>query len=222
MKDLLMVIPSRGRPHNIVRLWETMAATCKGDTTLLVGLDDDDPTRAAYPEGPQYVVRSGLRQVVAWINELAIPHVDEYKYIGHMGDDNVPRTDAWDVRIMESLEQTPFAFGNDLYPREPGSLSCHVFARSEVIKALGYFGPPSIKHMYVDVVWMDWGNATGITYLDDVILEHMHYTAGKAPADESYVTSTSLIPSDFIKYNEYCADRLASDVEKIKRVTGQS
>jgi len=216
VKDLLLVIPSRSRPQNIDRLQNVMRKTCRGDTELLVGLDDDDPLQSAYPPGPAYEIRSGLHQVVAWINELAVPLVDKYRYIGHIGDDNVPHTEGWDVSIMEALERTPFAFGNDLYPRAPGSLCCHVFTRSEVIRRLGYFGPPVIRHMYVDVAWMAWGVATGITYLHEVIIEHMHYTAGKAPVDASYQASTGMIPIDLMNWHSYCSSgQLNADITRI-------
>ena len=78
VRELLMVVPSRGRPGNIQRLWDAMQATCTADTTLLVGLDDDDPLRDAYPQGPQYEMRPGLRQVVGWINMLAVPRADDF------------------------------------------------------------------------------------------------------------------------------------------------
>ena len=216
MKDLLVVVPSRGRPQNIARLQEAMAATCRGDTTLVVGLDDDDPTASQYPPGLDYETRSGLRQVVGWINVLALKRVWDYRYIGHIGDDNIPLTDGWDVAIMDALGKTPFAFGNDLYPRAPGSLCCHVFTRAEVIQRLGYFGPPGIRHMYVDVAWMAWGMKTGITYLDDVVIEHRHFTTTGQPMDESYKASQSMIPLDLERWHDYCnSGQLNADIAKI-------
>jgi hypothetical protein len=217
--DLALVVPSRGRPQNIARLQDAMAQTCRGDTTLVVGLDEDDPQRPAYPAGPQYEVRDGLHQVVAWVNELAVPLARTYRFIGHIGDDNVPRTVGWDVRAMEALEKTPFAFGNDLYPRQPGSLCCHIFCRSEVIRALGYLGPPSLRHMWVDNIWFDWGQAAGITYMHDVIIEHLHYTAGKSQPDENYIRSSVHMAADQAAYTAYCSSRdgLAADIRKIRQ-----
>jgi hypothetical protein len=197
-----------------------MDATCRGDTHLLVGLDEDDPQRGEYPGGVEYVVESGLRQVVAWVNHLAVPRVDDYRFTGHYGDDNIPRTAGWDVAIMEALERTPFAFANDLYPRAPGSLCCHIFCRSEVVKALGYLGPPVLRHMYVDPVWMAWGEATGISYLHDIIIEHLHYSVGKSPLDESYRTSNAVTTADLIAYNAYCDDPagLNADIRKLQGI----
>jgi hypothetical protein len=214
---LAVVVPSRGRPGNMKRLWDAMCGTCRGDTRLTVGLDGDDETWGQYPLGPKYEVRSGLRFVVAWINELAVPRSQYCAAVGTIGDDNLPATRGWDLRIMKALEAAPFAFANDLYPREPGSLCCHIFMRSEVVRALGYMGPPRLRHMYVDVVWMAWGLATGIIYLDDVIIEHLHFTAGKAPADESYRLSTGLNPEDLQNYHAYCRDPqgLNEDIRKL-------
>lgn len=232
MKDLAVLVPSRGRPHNIARLTDMMEKTCRGDTTLIVGLDSDDPALGEYAPlraarepgegpalGPLYEVRDGLRLVVAWMNELAAPRADQYEALGTLGDDNIPHTDGWDVRIMEALEKTPFAYGNDLYPRpeypHPASLCCHVFMRSEVVRKLGYFGPPSIRHMYVDVAWMAWGRKCGITYLPDVNLQHLHYTVG-APIDDSYRVSSGEIPADLERWHDYCnSGQLNADLAKI-------
>lgn len=217
MKDLLLVVPSRGRPQNIHRLWETMQATCRGETYLVVGLDEDDATRDQYPQGPMYEVRSGLHQVVAWINALAPPRAGHFRYIGMIGDDNLPQTEGWDVRVMEALEETPFAFGNDLYPYgTPIHCANHVFTRGETIEALGYFGPPGIIHMYVDVAWTAWGTATGITYLPDVIIEHLHYSLGKAASDDLYRHTTGLIPSDLQRWHAYGrSGQLNADIRKL-------
>jgi hypothetical protein len=210
-RDLAVIVPSRERPHNIARLIEAMDKTCRGDTTLIVGVDQDDPYLPAYQafHSCEIEVQPGLRrQLVRWLNTLAAPRADQYKAIGHIGDDNVPRTIGWDVRIMESLERNNFCFGDDLDPGRPaGSLTIHAFMRSEVVRKLGYFGPPRLQHMYVDPVWYAWGKATSIEFLPDVVLEHMHYTiGGKAPVDQSYQDSTGLIPRDCAAYNDYCDD----------------
>lgn len=219
MSKLLLVVPSRGRPHGIARLWQAMQQTCEGDTTLLAGLDADDPAREAYPDEPEYVVRPDLHQVVAWINYLTTPaFLDGYDYVGTVGDDNVPRTPGWDVAMMKALEQQPFAFGNDLYPfRAPGVLATHVFTRAEVIGAVGYFGPPALRHSFVDDVWTAWGAAAGISFLPNVVIEHLHFTTG-APHDDTYARSQAVMATDQAVYAAYCQNGLAADILKILAV----
>ena len=220
MKDFGIFVPSLGRPHSIERLRDTMASTCRGDTHLIVGLNEEDPRRGEYPPGIEYVVRPGIRGVVAWLNELAVPRAGDFRFIGALGDDHVPKTVGWDLRMAGALGKTPFAFGNDLYPRTPGELPTHIFTRSEVVRALGYLGVPRFRHMYVDAGWKRWGEAIGITYLDDVIIEHLHYTVGKSPVDATYAASAPLMGPDEVAYRAYCADPdgLEADIGRIKAV----
>lgn len=223
MRDLALLVPSRGRPHNIARLIDAMNRTCRADTTLIVGADNDDPCLPEYLGFTECEVQvfAGLKgRLVEILNEMAVPRAREYRFIGHIGDDNVPRTVGWDQTVIDSLSlqgDVSFCFGDDLDPgREPGTLSLTAFMTSEVIRRLGYMGPPSIRHMYVDPVWYAWGTATSIEYLPGVVLEHMHYTiAGKAPLDESYQASTGLIPRDCEAYNDYCDDGLNADIGKL-------
>jgi hypothetical protein len=222
MADLAVLVPSRERPHNIARLIDAMNKTCRGDTTLVLGVDEDDPCLAEYLAfsggDVDTHIRAGFqRQLVRWLNALGTSYAQTHRVLGHIGDDNVPRTVGWDVRIMESLERNLFCFGDDLDPgRQSGSLSIHVFMRAEVVRRLGYMGPPQIQHMYVDPVWYAWGKATSIEFLSDVVLEHMHYTiSGKAPADASYEHSTGLIPQDCTNYNNYCDDGMNQDIGKL-------
>jgi hypothetical protein len=219
MADLALVVPSRGRPQNIQRLIDAMTLTCLADTELIVGVDLDDPTLPDYgsDRGRVRIVHCPRMPLVAWLNFLASEC--DAPLIGHIGDDNVPRTEGWDLRIIESLErqgEISFCFGDDLDPgRAPGSLSIHIFMTAEVIRRLGYMGPPQIQHMYVDPVWYAWGQATSIEFLPDVVLEHLHYTLGKASADESYRQSTGLIPTDLQHYKDYCSGGLNVDIEKL-------
>lgn len=216
MKDLLLAVPSRGRPGNITRLRDALKATSTAETDLLVGLDDDDPTWRDYPDGVSYRSRPDLHKVTAWTNYLVSLELGNYRAFGQVGDDNVPATPGWDTAIMEALEKTPFAFGNDQYhSREPGTLCCHVFMRAEVVKTLGYFGPPSIAHMYVDVAWMAWGRACGITYLHDVLIPHLHYTAG-APHDATYANSYAGTGADLQAWHAYSrGGQLNADIRKL-------
>lgn len=215
-----MLVPSRGRPDNIRRLVAAFDETCTADTRLIVGLDMDDPQLLEYldviPMHVHPVVLSDLRQVVAWTNRLAAGFGDEAHNLGMIGDDNVPRTKGWDTRVCESLVNHNFCFGDDLNPGRPaGSLCCHVFMRSEVVYQLGYAGPPSLRHMYVDDVWMAWGQATSIEFLSDVVIEHLHPSAEKATDDAVYEASLACVDEDARAFHAYCRDGLGRDIRRL-------
>ena len=107
-------------------------------------------------------------------------------------------------------------FGDDLYPRQKGTLPCHIFMRSEIIRSLGYMGPPLFRSMFVDNVWMAWGAAIGIKFLPDVVIEHMHPGAGKAPMDETYARSAEQFAEGHQAYQHYMATDYAADIAKIR------
>jgi len=213
MAKIGLLVPSQ-RPQNIKRLLGTLRDTCQGDTSLVVGVDYDDPRLPEYSFGPEFLTETfrgyrfdrheNLKRVVPWMNRLAQDYWQQFDIVGHVGDDNTFDTPGWDLEVARALEDTPFAFGNDLYPRPPGSLCCHIFMRADIIGRLGYMGPPVLKHMYVDPVWMAWGKATGITYLHHVQIEHHHYSNQKASFDISYANSTGVMGEDFVAYGQYC------------------
>jgi hypothetical protein len=55
----------------------------------------------------------------------------------------------------------------------------------------------------------------GITYLEDVQIEHMHFLEGKAPYDESYQLSRQGISEGYIALNRYVENKLERDIRKI-------
>ena len=56
-----------------------------------------------------------------------------------------------------------------------------------------------------------------LTYHPDVVVEHMHYMAGKAAADEQYldVNSDAMYEKDKATYIEYVQTDLKHDLEKL-------
>jgi hypothetical protein len=220
VRDLLVIVPSRGRPGNLRRLHEAVTATAQGDTVLLAGLDDDDEGQYERIPGVEYEVRGGLRGFTPWVNALAVPRAGDYRNIGVLGDDCLPRTPGWDARITQALERSPFAYANDLYPLRPaGAQVTHVFTRSAVVTALGYIGVPALTHMYVDDAWGAWGRACGIEYLPDVVIEHLHHSSGKAPNDDTYRASELTTQACLAAWQEYNSAGLATDIDRIRSVS---
>jgi len=220
--SLAVLVPSRGRPQNIERLIEAFDRTAS-IAHLMIGLDADDPELERYRQLPNrawihWHVAENTRGVVAWINLLADLYTPLYEYVGTIGDDNVPRTRLWDERVIESLARqgTGFCFADDGYELRPkGTLCTHVFLTADIIRALGYFGPPQLRHLYVDPVWMEWGQRTSIEFLGDVLIEHLHHSNGKAPLDDTYRSADANYRGDHDAFHEYYQNGLMADVQKI-------
>jgi hypothetical protein len=89
---------------------------------------------------------------------------------------------------------------------------------SKIIKAIGYMAPPKQKHMYLDNFWLDLGTRlNSIHYLEDVIIEHLHFSVGKSDMDSSYqeTNDSAIYNADKVAYDEYLLTQMDIDIEKI-------
>ena len=230
MADLVVIVPSRGRPEAAVELVQAFADTCTADTFLAFAVDDNDPTRERYGEVCDGV-RSGTlilpsRTMVEALNMTAghLPSHQAAFAVGFMGDDHRPRTVGWDKAYLDALRElgTGIVYGDDLLQGENLPTECAM--TSDIVRALGYMAPPTLTHMYVDNFWLDLGQAAGcLRYLPDVVVEHMHPVAGKAEWTDGHkrVNDAAVYDADQRAYGEYRASgRLAADTAAVAALCG--
>lgn len=228
-RDLIVIIPSRGRPETVAELDRAFVETCTNESTLaLLAIDGDDPAHDEYMAailGCHRLVAvheqpSGT--MVSALNGAALSVAREWVAIGFMGDDHLPRTVGWDEQYLAALREmgTGIVFGNDLLQGHRLPTQCAM--TSDIVRAVGYMSPPMLKHLYVDNTWLVWGNSLGrLRYLKDVIVEHRHPTAGKAMWDEGYlrVNDGAVAEHDRLAFEAYTRDGgLRADLEKIQAV----
>jgi hypothetical protein len=232
MNELVMIVPSRGRPDAARDLAATFQNTCTAGTRLVIAIDDDDPTRHAYADAlSAYPVLTlttmpGPSTMVKTLNRAAMNAVDigGSSYggawaVGFMGDDHRPRTFGWDQRYIEALRRlkTGMVYGDDLLQGE--NIPTQIAMTADIVRALGHMAPPVLTHMYVDNYWLDLGNVFGIIrYLPDVIVEHMHPIARKAQWDEGHlrVNQPEMYNKDGLAYAEYVSSgQMHADAAKV-------
>lgn len=230
MSDLLVIVPSRDRPGNIAELLATWRATTTGTARLLVAVDDDDPSLAAYrglailPDGHE----TGMELVVGareglgpTLNRLAVERAQHHFAIGFMGDDHRPRTPGWDAAMDAALREmgTGLVYGNDLFQRE--ALPTAVAMTSDIIQTLGYMHPPGLIHLFLDNYWLGLGQQLGrIRYLPDVVIEHVHPLAKTAEWDAGYreVNSTAMYARDHATFLRWVREDSAAAVAKLREM----
>ncbi|MDH2424764.1 hypothetical protein [Sphaerisporangium sp. TRM90804] len=190
MADLLVIVPSRGRPQAVDELLNVWQLTATGAADLLVVVDNDDPTLPAY-QGLGVNVRvhesTGTRGIVPVLNAAAVEAADRYPMVGFFGDDHRPRTVGWDQALADTLTEmkTGIAYGDDLLRGE--DLPTAVAMTSNIVRTLGWMAPPTLAHLFVDDAWRDLGQAIGrLRYVPDVVIEHCHPAIGKGRWDELY------------------------------------
>ena len=231
--DLLVIIPTRGRPQaipEIMQAWDDTSATAD----VLFAVDTDDPELAAYKKhAAAYKADSRVRftfgkrrRLVGTLNAQAVKAAKTYRFLAFMGDDHRPRPAAmpWDARIRECLSGGPgIVYGNDLLQGE--KMATAVAMTSDIVDTLGYMCPPAMVHLCVDLVWVAWGNAMQrITYLDDMVIEHLHPAAQKADMDSGYeeCNRPEQVASDSVAYHAYMQGEFKVDSDKLKALVATS
>lgn len=223
MTNMALIVPSRGRPENIVRLYEALAKT-NSDVDLIVGVDGDDPRFDDYVDicvdrDFILVVSPERRKFGPTLNALALRFADEYDYLAWMGDDHLPITDGWDKRYREELDRmgAGIVYGNDLVQGE--NIPTQMGFTPNIIKALGYAVPEGFIHLYIDNYFLELGRAIGgVSYLPDVIVQHLHPCAGGATEDQTYREANSVEnwSNDHWRFESYMMNEIFYDAEKIK------
>jgi hypothetical protein len=221
MPDLAVLVPSRGRPANVSRLIEACEKTCRADTILHFGFDQDDPELAANSMaaatgsvGWSTMPRMGLGH---WTNYLSAAHED-IRWQASIGDDMVPLTDGWDERLCEAAGTAGMAYPDD---RRRTDLPEAIVMSTSLIRALGWFCEPSLHHWYVDAVWRDLGHAAGcLRYLPDVVVEHRHpnVPGSGARPDATYGDAAAGFAADMAAYQKWRMKRMRADIETVRGV----
>ena len=209
--SMAVIIPSRSRPSNIEELLVSWKAThTKAD--LFIVVDDDDPEIDGYRAFTGLTLLIYPRQgkgMAKPLNRAAweILATGDYQYFAFIGDDHRPRTEHWDDKLADALDEigTGIAYGNDLLQGE--GLPTAVAMSADIVQALGGMTPPNMIHLYLDNFWLKLGQDTAIAYLPEVIIEHLHPLAGKAAWDEGYreVNADDVYSADAKAFKEYIA-----------------
>lgn len=231
MADLLVIVPSRGRPESVprvVRAWLDTGAYDDG-ARLVFAIDSDDPRYAEYHQQPMpedveawrplvsFGVMDQWQPMVRKLNQAATFSAnwpDAPFALAFMGDDHIPRTSGWAGRYLAELRElgTGIVYGDDGIQGE--RLPTQWAMTADIVRALGRMVPADVEHLYCDNAIRDLGQAAGcLRYLPDVVIEHMHPVARKAPMDDGYrrVNQPAQYERDHAAYQRWRSTQLAMD-----------
>jgi hypothetical protein len=221
MNTNLVIIPSRSRPDSIDRAVKFIKETSI-ISDICVAIDDDQADLYPRLDDVIYEVNPRLR-MNGTLNLVANKYVDKYKTIFFMGDDHLPQTLQWDHFLSEAIASKGYglAYGNDLFQKK--NLATAVMMSTNIIKSFGFMAPPKLVHLFMDNFWMLLGmDLDSIWYFDDVIIEHLHYLAGKSQVDAGYIENNAqdVGSADQKELQRYVAEEYLADLAKFKESIG--
>jgi hypothetical protein len=221
---ILMICPSRSRPQSAYEVIDTWEKTQSGLSDLVFYTDDDDSTVEDYPKPahPNIAVVRGSRKGITGSTNQAVLDFPEYSYYGFIGDDHRFRTINWDKVFIDTIRKKGkgwgVAYGDDLLMRE--QLPTEVVISGNIVRAMGCMVYPELKHLYIDNFWKEIGlGIERLFYIPEIIIEHMHYTAGKSVQDELYkeVNAPATYELDRNTFIDFVANIKDIYVNKIKK-----
>lgn len=236
--DLVMLVPTRRRPHAVAGLVNAFRHTCRLNTWLIWCIDDcphreeyHAAVRAGMVVFPQMLINDDgeRRGLVGTLNHygtaFARANVKDGRptAIGYLGDDHLPLTVGWDRAYVNTLEKTGvgIVYGDDQV--QGANLPTQMAMTTNIVAALGYMAPPELWHMYCDNFWKDLGRgADCLTYLPEVTVTHRHPGVGRGTWDESYreTNSAHSYAADKAAYEAYAATRLPTDIATVRALRG--
>lgn len=236
--EVVVLSPTRENPDGAYDMLLSFYATVERiGTEVIIVVDSNDPTLDAYlalperlqdarvgmgvrrPDPPRIMVVEGGSLTKA-TNEAVARIWDVDCIIGHVGDDHRFMTKGWDTRIRDALAENPgVAYAYDGFPTIWASAW---WTNSIVPRTLGWLAEPGSMHLGIDDIFMDIGAATRLTYLDDVLIEHLHPVGGKVewrPIVRGHYAAAKRV-LETANLNRYRQDDFAEDIAELRQVLG--
>lgn len=184
-----ILLPTRQRPHNIERLWQSIKDTAEDidDIEMVLYIDDDDTSYDGLELSENVLTIRGPRIVLSecWNRCYEKSKGD---ILMHCGDDIIFRTQGWDTIVRSEFEKFPdnivFVYGDDGGPAQ--DFGTHGFIHRRWAEASGFFVPPYFSSDYNDTWLNDVAKLINRHRHVDIYTEHMHPAFNKAPVDDNH------------------------------------
>jgi len=191
-----LLLPTRGRPTLVERLFESISATTTrlDRVEVILYVDEDDPSSHRLDSRDFAVTRIvGPPRTMGQYNSECLARARGDILI-LANDDMVVRTRGWNERVAqvhaEHSDQVYLAYCNDLF-KNRAWCTFPILSR-RTCELLGDPYPTAYRGAFIDTHLVDifkrleQAGMSRTRYLEDVVFEHLHYRVGKSAFDETY------------------------------------
>lgn len=194
--SISLLLPTRGRPALVERLFRSIAETTAHPerVEVILYIDEDDTGSHHLDSKDVRVVRIVGPVISMGAYNSACLARARGDIIILANDDMVIRTPGWDNAIAEAdadfADGIYLAYGNDLFKKR-GLCTFPVLSR-RTCELLVEPYPAAYQGAFIDVHLFDifkrlqHAGFSRVRYLDNMVFEHLHYRTGKAVFDETY------------------------------------
>ena len=220
--NLLVIVPTRGRPAQCARLLESFRETASPGTDIVFILDEDDED--AYGEidwgDAMHGVLAPRGTLADKLNHTAGLYAGSYGALMWCGDDHVFKTPAWDALMLGTLAD--MGGTGWVYPatKRRSDVPEIWMCSPDVVEALGWFFNPAVQMYCGDNSVGELGKRAGlIRGCPEAEIPHLHYSVTPGvehdqvyrEAEETYGAS------DLAAFQEWCSSQRANEVSLLRR-----
>lgn len=208
----MWILPSLGRPEKLKELSEQIP-----NAELLIYLHEDDEKLEDYrsiPFSPSWKIHIGPRRNLCdTLNWCLESYPNEVSY-GLMADDVIPSPSDWQVQLEVAAGLDYVAYPDDLL--HGPDLCTHHCIGGNLMRAVGYWAVPGLKHSFLDTAWYQLAGATGrLRYLPYIQFDHQHPYAGKGEMDATYEIGAGYYEEDMQVFQEWQYDGFEEAADRI-------
>lgn len=211
----MIILPTKARPENLKRFIRAYNLTC-GTLPIHVIFDAKDASRYNEVETPSHWKRISVPSgtPLGGIFERVFKKYPYEPFYGMVADDVIPETAIWDVVLRDSCLPDKIAWGWDGIQNE--NLPVHPFIGGDLVRKLGWWAAPNLKHWFVDNVWKELSVALGNgIYLPNIKMTHHHPIIGKAPNDRTYKEQPNHALDQY-QYLRFMREEFPKTVERVR------
>jgi len=220
MKKLLIICPSRGRPHKIMDTIKSIERTIDQEhTDFIVLLDKDDKCVGQYdnilPTWVRYRVydRTNDKTLTTEIINRAFEEFNDYEYYSVTNDDIIYKTKGWDKALCQPFkiscgqdDTMTEKYGNVCAANiDPSTFPITSVIDGRICRALGWLQFPDLVHSCGDNIWYWIGRRSDCLYTDrNYHTDHISPYFGLAEEDETYKKCNAFDnKQDYYTYKEW-------------------
>lgn len=223
--NITLLGATRKRPLLLQRMFDSAIETAKHqdliEMSIYVDKDDLETQEHLKTMKGNIQVTVGERIVLSDMWNKAYKKANADILMG-CSDDLIFRSKDWDEKIINIFNQYEdkivLVHANDLI--QGIRITTVPFLHRRWVETLGYFLPPYFSCDRADVWLTEISKALNRRiYLPDMVIEHMHYSIGKAKYDETYAKGRARGRRDNVhRLYGQLTDKRLTDIQKLRHV----
>jgi hypothetical protein len=163
----MWVIPSHGRPGWLKRLADSFGPLDLKEPVTVILCEKDakvrEYLRIKWPDSWNIWVASGETTYCAEKLNFAFNRMPNERFYGHLCDDVWLLTQDMLPQLSEAAGDWKVSYPSDgIYDDQPEGIICFPCMGGKLVRAIGWWAHPALKHNCIDSVWTDIARTLGL------------------------------------------------------------